>query len=74
MLKLTHVKRVIDYSELENITNEDIVTGQVCELLNVFEDCTEEISSERQVNALKNIVLLAKSVRDFLVEWKFIAT
>jgi hypothetical protein len=44
----------INYPDLENITNENmIVIGQVCELLKVFKDCTEEIDSEKQVSASK---------------------
>jgi 7-cyano-7-deazaguanine synthase in queuosine biosynthesis len=39
----------INYLELKNITNEEVVViGQVCELLRVFKDCTEEISSENR--------------------------
>jgi len=36
----------ITYPEIENITNEEVVViGQVCELLKVFKDCTEKMSS-----------------------------
>jgi hypothetical protein len=53
----------INYPKIENITNEEIIViGQVCELLKVFKDCTEEISSEKQVSASKNI-LLSKSLK-----------
>jgi hypothetical protein len=58
VLKVTHVKRIIDYSELKNIANEDvIVTCQVCELLKVFEYFTEETRSEKQASGSKIIVL-----------------
>jgi hypothetical protein len=44
----------INYPKIKNITNEEIIViGQVCELLKVFKDCTEEISSEKQVSVSK---------------------
>jgi hypothetical protein len=52
----------INYPVIENITNEEvIVLGQVCELLKVFKDCAEEISSEKEVSASK-IILLSSSI------------
>jgi hypothetical protein len=48
----------INYPDLENITNEAvIVIGQVCELLKVLKDYTEEVCSEKQVSASKIILL-----------------
>jgi hypothetical protein len=39
-----------------------IAVGQVCELLKVFKDCTEEISSKKQVSSSK-IILLHQSLK-----------
>jgi hypothetical protein len=53
----------INYPDLENVTNENvIVICQACELLKVFKDCTEEISSKKHVGASK-ITLLSQSLK-----------
>ncbi|XP_063222172.1 E3 SUMO-protein ligase ZBED1-like [Bacillus rossius redtenbacheri] len=53
----------INYPDLPVITNEDVSNIQnVCKLLKVFKDCTEEISSEKQVTASK-IILFVKALK-----------
>ena len=53
----------INYPDIENLTNDDVAkVKQACELLKVFKDCTEELSSEKQVTASK-VVLLSQSLR-----------
>mgnify|MGYP000209209441 CR=1 FL=1 len=53
----------IHYPELHNITNEDIILiEQICDLLKVFKDCTEEMSSEKQVT-LSKVILLQQALK-----------
>nr|CAD7194048.1 unnamed protein product [Timema douglasi] len=53
----------INYSEVDIITNEDVaIIRQVCELLKVLKDCTEEMSGEKQVTASK-ITMLSQALK-----------
>ncbi|XP_049813602.1 E3 SUMO-protein ligase ZBED1-like [Schistocerca nitens] len=53
----------LNYPDLPNLTAEDISSvTQACDLLKVFKDCTEEMSSENVVTASKDI-LLSRSLK-----------
>nr|CAD7199512.1 unnamed protein product [Timema douglasi] len=52
----------INYIQLDNIANEDVALSQVCELLKVFRDCTEGMSSETQVT-LYTIILISQALK-----------
>ncbi|CAH1104096.1 unnamed protein product [Psylliodes chrysocephalus] len=62
----------INYPNVANIDNNDIkIIEEICNLLQVFKDVTEEMSSEKQVTASKIILLssaLKKYCANYLIE------
>lgn len=56
----------INYPNLENLNNEEFnILEKCCELLGVFKDVTEEISSEKKVTASK-IILLSSGLKNIV--------
>lgn len=59
----------INYPNVVNLTNEDFnILEKCCEILEVFKDVTEEMSSEKNVTASK-IILLSSSLKRYSVNY-----